>query len=85
MYDSGWGEITYGPPEFWSSNIVESVFEDGRMKFIPPEVFEFQIDKSQLPSRTFKLMVHLKRPEKWIPPKADTLSSHEWIEVELYR
>ena len=85
MHDSGWSEMTFGPPEHWSSNIVENIFEDGRMKFISPEVFEFQIDKSLLPSRSFKLMVHLKRPEMWMPPKADTLSSRDWIEVEMQR
>jgi hypothetical protein len=30
-------------------------------------------------------MVHLKRPEKWLPAEADTLSSDDWIEMELYR
>jgi len=85
LRDSVWSEMTFGPPQLWSSNIVENVFEDGRMKFISPESFEFQIDKSQLPSRTFKLMVHLKRPDKWVPPDADTLSSSSWIKVELRR
>lgn len=85
MTDSGWGEMKYGPPESWGSNIVESIFEDGHMKFIPPDIFEFQIAKSRLPSRTFKFMVHLKRPEKLFPADADTLASDTWIEEELYR
>ena len=79
------GEMEFGPQKLWSSNIVENIFVDGKMKFLSPDVFEFQIDKKQLPSRMFKFMIHLKRPERWIPSAVDTLSSREWIEVELYR
>ncbi len=84
MEDSLWSETVWGPPRLWSSNIVESIFEDDRLKFISPDLFEFQIDRDLLPARTFKLAVHLKRPEKWVPAMADTLSSHDWIELALY-
>jgi hypothetical protein len=83
--DTGWSEISFKPPSWWTANVVESIFEEGRMKFLSPPVFEFQIDKLKLPSRTFKLLLHLKRPELWIPSAADTLSSADWIEFELYR
>lgn len=85
MENGGWGEIIYGPPESWSSNVIESIFENGQMKFLFPDVFEFQIKKTQLPSRTFKIMAHLKRPDKMFPPNSDSLASDNWFEVELYR
>ena len=54
------------------------------MIFLSPDIFKLQVDKILFPMRTFKLMVHLKRPEKWLPLKADTLSSDDWIEIKLY-
>ena len=84
LKDGLWGETTWGPPQSWSSNIVESIVEDGKLKFITPDLFEFQIEKSRLPSRTFKLMLHLKRPEMRVPVAADTLSSEDWPEFGLY-
>lgn len=83
MNDSGWGESDYGAPEFWTSNILENVFVEGKMKFLAPEIFEFQIDKILLPSLKFKMMIHLKRPEMWIPTVTDINSSDSWIEVML--
>ncbi len=83
MIDDTWGEMDYCSQELWTSNIVQNIFVDGKMKFLSPEVFEFQIDKKLLTSNTFKFIIHLKRPDKWYPESADTLSSNDWMEVEL--
>jgi hypothetical protein len=75
--------MDFGPAESWSSNIVQSVFAEGRTKYLSPEIYEFQIAKSRLPSPIFSLMLHFKRSVQWVPPEADTLNPDGWFEVRL--
>ena len=78
--DGAWVDLAWGNQQEWTSNLVESIYEDGKQNFLAPEIFEFQIDKKLIPSEKFRLMFHLKRPEKWIPVSVDTVSSDNWLE-----
>ena len=60
-------------------SLVQSIFVDGRMQFLSPVVFEFQIDRHLLPGEIFKIMLHLKCPGLWVPENSDTLSSDKWL------
>jgi hypothetical protein len=83
LTENNWSEMDFGSQELWTSNILDNIFIDGKMKFLSPDVFEFQIARELLSSGTFKFMVHLKRPDIWIPANMDTMSSLKWIEVGL--
>lgn len=83
LSDSGWGEMNWGPSEFWTSNLVQMIVENGERVIIAPEAFEFQIDRSLLPKKYFRFVIHLKRPELWSPENPDTLSSENWPEYDI--
>jgi len=76
--DTLWQDMSWGPADHWTSNLIEMIVKDGKTVWLAPEAFEFQIDRQLLPAETFKLMIHLKRPELWAPSDADTLSSKTW-------
>jgi hypothetical protein len=78
MCDTAWSVMDFCENRRWTSNIVESIFVDGKNKHIAPEIFEYQIDKDMLPGDTIKTMVRFKRPEKYAPPGADPDSSESW-------
>ncbi len=78
LSDTIWQEWIWGQAELWTSNLTQSIYEDGRNVFIGPEAFEFQIDRQLLPNESFKFMLHLKRPGQWVPDGANTTSSDEW-------
>ena len=82
LSDTLWQEMTWGPAKLWTSNLIQSIFRDGRNVWLAPDAFEFQIDRQFLPHESFKMMLHLKRPERWVPPDADSLSSQEWMQIE---
>jgi hypothetical protein len=75
--------LTFGINQYWSSNVVESFYEEGKMHWVAPEIFEFQIDKVLTGSDRLRLMIHLKRPEKICPLGAVPDSVDNWIEFRL--
>jgi hypothetical protein len=85
LHDSAWEEMTWGPAEYWTSNLIQMLVESGTTVFLAPEAFEFQIDRKLLPAETMKIMMHLKRPDEWVPADADTLSSDNWPQYRLDR
>ena len=58
--DSSWSDFEWGANSFWTANVIQSIYRDGKMEYLAPECFEFQISKAYFPARTFKIMVHLK-------------------------
>jgi len=79
-----WSETTWGASGLWTSNLVEMIVGEDGNSFIYPEIFECQISKKFLSKDKFKLMLRMKRPDNWVPPNADTLSSAGWFQFRLH-
>jgi hypothetical protein len=75
--------LTFGVNRYWSSNVVESYYDGGKMQWLAPEIFEFQIDKLLTGSDLFRLMVHFKRPERTCPASAVSDVPDNWLEFRL--
>ena len=78
LVDNVWEEMTWGPAELWTSNLVQMFVEKDQRVVRAPKAFEFQIARQLMSGDTFKMLIHFKRPERWIPDNADTLSSDTW-------
>lgn len=81
--DTIWTDMNYCENRRWTSNIVESIFVDGKTEYVAPEIFEYQIEKSMIPGERLRLMIHLKRPEKIVPSGAIPDSSDTWYAIGL--
>jgi hypothetical protein len=81
--DSDFSDLEFGENRLWASNVVESIYEDGKTKFLDPDIFEYQIDKAMLPGKSLQMMIHLKRPEKIVPTGADPESLEGWYQFRL--
>jgi hypothetical protein len=83
MCDTVWTDMDYCENRRWTSNIVESIFVDGKTEYIAPEIFEYQIERNLIPGSELRLMIHLKRPEKIVPSGATVDSTEEWLGIRL--
>lgn len=81
--DTVWTEMDYCENRWWTSNIVESIFVDGATRYMAPEIFEYQIEKTMIDGEDLKLMIHLKRPEKIVPRNATVDSIDGWFTIRL--
>ena len=77
-----WPDVAWGQNTWWSANVVESIYEEGSQRFLEPAAFEFQIDRSEL-GGDIGLFIHLKRPEKLLPPGASVIATEEWLRLVL--
>lgn len=81
--DGSWTDIAWGKNTLWMANGIGMIVENGERKVVPLEGFEFQIARSLLPGETWRLFVHLKRPERFVPPGASASASDRWLEVSF--
>lgn len=81
--DTAWTVMDYCENRRWASNIVESIFVEGKTEYIAPEVFEYQVEKSLVPGSDLRLMIHLKRPEKIVPRGATVDWTGEWFTIRI--
>ncbi len=44
---SQWSDVTWGKNSWWSANMIGSIYEEGRQRFLEPEAFEFQLDRCE--------------------------------------
>lgn len=77
-----WSEITWGQNSWWSANVIGTIVEGGRQRFLEPEAFEFQFDRSDF-GDDIRLFIHLKRPEKTLPTGASANLSDKWVRLKL--
>lgn len=80
-----WGEMTWNVNLKWTASLVQSIVEEGKTKFLPPQLYEFQISKKLLPGNWFSMMIHYLGPEKIAPPGASPDSVESWMTFELRR
>jgi hypothetical protein len=78
-----WGEIQWGKNSLWSANSIGLIAEGGKQEVVPLEGFEFQISKAMLAGQTWRLFLHLKRPELKYPEGATADDAAGWIEVTM--
>ena len=82
LKDSQWSDITWGQNSWWSANVIGTIVEEGRQKFLKPEAFEFQFDRREF-GDDIRLFIHLKRPEKLLPAGASAADSEKWMKLGL--
>ena len=80
---TGWNNIDFCENHLWVANSIGSVTIDGKTQFVAPDGFEFQIDRRMLAGRSWRLMVHLKRPTAILPDSADADNPAGWLVLEL--
>ncbi len=68
--------------DWWTANGIGSVFEDGKMRWLEPEAFEFQLARIRLQT-VIDLFIHLKRPEKRLPTGAVLEKPEGWLRLGL--
>jgi len=81
--DSANPGLVFGINRLWTGNIVENYWEEGKEYFVAPEIFEFQIDKRFLPQSSFRMLIHLKRPQKISPADAVIDAVDNWFEFTM--
>lgn len=77
-----WSDMTWGRNSWWSANVIQTIVEEGRQRFLEPEAFEFQINRSDL-GDDISILLHLKRPEKILPAGASEVTSEKWLKLKL--
>jgi hypothetical protein len=77
-----WSELSWGRNSWWSANVVGTIVEGDRQRFLEPEAFEFQLDRRELGPEV-RLFVHLKRPEKLLPAGASEARTEGWLRLTL--
>jgi hypothetical protein len=75
-------EISWSLPRWWSANAIGVINVDGRSQFLEPDAFEFQIARSELGVEA-NIYIHLKRPEKHVPPGAGESTEDNWLRLRL--
>jgi len=85
LKDSAWSEMKWAENHDWTACLTQSIYEEGKQKFIGPENFEFQISKRMISGKAFRMMSHYKRPEKIAPSGAKPDSPETWLFIELDR
>ena len=79
-----WGKVPWELQAGWTGNTVGIYYdENGKMKIIEPDGFEFQICKSFLKTTELRLRFHLKRPEKILPEHSSENNSENWYKYYL--
>ena len=82
LEDGQWSNFAWGQNSWWSANVIESIYEEGRQRFLEPAAFEFQIDRIEL-GADIDLFIHLKRPEKLLPPGGSVAAIEGWLRLGL--
>ncbi|MEW5794924.1 MAG: hypothetical protein AB1772_01060 [Candidatus Zixiibacteriota bacterium] len=83
VLDEGrWAEMSWGRNSWWSANVVGTIVEGDRQRFLEPEAFEFQLDRRELGADVY-LFVHLKRPEKSLPLGVSQEAPEKWMRLRL--
>lgn len=82
LVNNEWSEFDWGQNSWWTANQIGSIYEEGRQRFLEPDAFEFQMDRREL-GTIVSLFVHLKRPEKMLPPGEAAESIEGWIQLNL--
>lgn len=78
-----WSDFIWGENNLWTANSIGMISENGKTKFLEPDGFEFQIDKTFFLDKKWFLMIHLKRPELIYPQNATNESKLNWFKVTL--
>ena len=81
--ENEWEEFVWGENILWTGNSIGSFYSDGKMQFLDPDGFEFQIDNTLFKKKSWFLRIHLKRPEFIYPSNTNTDSKENWFEIEL--
>jgi hypothetical protein len=82
MHAGSWSDIEWGRNHWWTANAIGMVSEEGGSRWLEPEAFEFQLARDQL-GLDAELFVHLKRPEKKLPPGASAGNADGWLHLVL--
>jgi hypothetical protein len=82
MQHGEWSEIVWGRNSWWTANPIGSIVEEGKQRFLEPQAFEFQIDRAAL-GDSVRVFIHLKRPEKRLPPEASEDREDGWLLLDL--
>jgi len=80
--DGQWTDFSWGSNTSWTANVIGSIYEDGKTRFLEPDAFEFQIDRREL-GGDCALFIRLKRPGKVLPEGASEAGRDTWIRLEL--
>ncbi len=78
-----WGDLRWGANSLWSANSVGLIVEDGKQKTVPLEGFELQISLSMFAGTSWRVYLHLKRPELTYPASASAADPAGWLEIKL--
>ena len=81
--DNKWEKFGWGENIFCMGNSIGSVFADGKMTYLDPDGFEFQIDKTMFKRKTWFLRIHLKRPEYIFPISTENNNIENWFWINL--
>ncbi len=78
-----WSEWSWEKNRRWTANKI-GLYQDGEDRLTSePEGFEFQIDKTLVPSDPFYVALHLKRPEFEFPGSEDREAFRNWIPLRI--
>jgi len=76
-----WSEYEWSVKQ-WGCNPVGGIVEDGKMKFLEPGGFEFQIERRLLLAGPLKLRMQLKRPAVVVPEGSSAEDTAGWVKVD---
>jgi hypothetical protein len=80
--DGAWTDYEWQPAS-WTANVVPTIFEDGKMKALGFEAFEYQIARRNFQGRRLRVRVELRRPAAVFPSNTGETDPAGWLAVEL--
>jgi|GEM_PF-1185608 len=81
--DAGWSDMRWGGNIHWTANAIGLIVVEGQRQVVPLEGFEFQMDKGMFAAKTWRLRIHLKRPDVFFPSASDPQQPGTWFAVSL--
>ena len=81
--DGVWSDYAWGENFLWVGNSIGMIWDGEKNVTLPLEGFEFQINKSLFPASRWYFMIHLKRPELFVPDDADNTDIEQWRIIEF--
>jgi len=81
--DGAWGEMTWGRNTDWTCNSIGLIIDNGQRRVVEFEGFELQISKSIFAGRTWRILIHLKRPELTFPEAGREDDPAGWFEIRF--
>ncbi|MBN2431964.1 MAG: hypothetical protein JXQ27_10830 [Acidobacteria bacterium] len=80
---AGWSDMRWGGNIDWTANAIGLIVVEGQRQVVPLEGFEFQIAKGMFTAQTWRLRIHLKRPDVFFPAASDPQQPGTWFAVSL--